>query len=279
MSLITQYHPVIIGRGQLGKAIGSEFDQRSIPYSIYGRNTEEIFSTDKNRFIFINFNEKSIETEKHFKNLFLNLNLTKNDKIIYISSGGAIYGNQVNFPIFENAKELPITEYGKKKLLGEKVLKQLCYDSNNSLTILRPGNIYDGEGASNDMVSTLIRCYREQKDFNLVNSGEAIRDFVLKTDFAFATVEIATKCENGIFNIGTGVGTKVLDVITMFNELTGYKLKINYLTASILEVKKSILSSAKLESKIQWTPEIMSRKTLEKIIFEGDLRSLNHEDS
>ncbi len=132
-------------------------------------------------------------------------------KLIFASTGGAIYGNR-HFAMETDASwEGCISPYGQSKYLAEKIIQ----DTHPNYTILRFGNVYGGWDA--DRLEAA--CHRHFMVDNpiVVYGGDQIRDFVHVSVIRRALITAACSNITGTFNIGSGKETKVMDLAKEFS--------------------------------------------------------------
>ena len=189
-------------------------------------------------------------------NLVASLNIlnmavkAKIKKIIYFSSGGAVYGSQ-NGLINENHDLKPISSYGIIKSTIEKyfTLYSELYDINT--IILRPSNPYgprQGNFNTQGVISTFLKNIFNKENLTVFGNGEALKDYIYIDDLAFLSYEVAIKEKSGIFNIGTGVGTSVNELIIIISETTNVSPNVNYIESKNYDVPNFILDINKVKN-------------------------------
>ncbi|MDW7682124.1 MAG: NAD-dependent epimerase/dehydratase family protein, partial [bacterium] len=145
-------------------------------------------------------------------------------KVIFISSGGAIYGEQEYFPADESHPTLPLSPYGIAKLTGEKYLYYYHHTYNLQAVALRYANVYGprqnphGEaGVIAIFTQKLIKA--EQSVIN--GNGKQTRDYVYVSDVVEMNVRALQVEGYEYFNVGTGIETDVNVLFYKLNQLTG----------------------------------------------------------
>ena len=176
-------------------------------------------------------------------------------KLIYASSGGAIYGNAKAMPIRESASAEPISPYGKNKLAAEKVL--LSRDGNMKTVVLRYANVYGpGQDAlNNNGVITIFsnNMLRGNQSF-IYGDGRQTRDFIHVRDVVNANLVVLKPRVRGIFNIGTGIGQPLIDVYLWIARLLKVAKMPIFLPGNPYEVKHNVLSVQRAREKLEWQP-------------------------
>jgi len=180
-------------------------------------------------------------------------------KFIFISSGGAIYGEQDYFPADEEHPTRPLSPYGITKLTGEKYLYFYRHVYNLGFVILRYSNVYGprqnpkGEaGVIAIFTSKLLT--GEQPIIN--GDGAQTRDYVYVGDVVAANLKALAYSENDYFNIGTGIETDVNELFRQLNRLTGARREAQHGPAQPGEQLRSVLNIDKAKKRLQWTPQV-----------------------
>lgn len=180
-------------------------------------------------------------------------------KVIFASTGGAIYGEQDYFPATEDHPTRPISPYGIAKLTVEHYLHFYHHVYQQNAVCLRYANVY---GPRQDPLGeagvVAIFAHRLLSgDQPVINGdGEQTRDYVYVGDVARANV-LALVCQgSNTFNIGTGVETTVNTLFTILNDLTGGDVKPMYGPASPGEQRRSVIGASKAAKYLQWKPTV-----------------------
>lgn len=191
-------------------------------------------------------------------NLFENCTKYKVKKIIFISSGGAIYGDGVKIPTPETAQQAPISPYGITKLSLEKYLHYYSLQYKLPYTILRLANIYGprqdstGEGG---VVAIFCRQLINQKPLYINGNGRQTRDFVYVADVVNACLKSLSNKVQGIYNIGTARQTNINQLAKKLIDISHTKINIKHRPAIKGEQQLSCLSYTKIKNQLNWQPE------------------------
>jgi UDP-glucose 4-epimerase len=191
----------------------------------------------------------------------LNAMVTKGiRKIIFISSGGTVYGNPIYTPLDEGHPTNPTVSYGITKLAIEKYL--LLFQSLHGIkaTILRVANPYGerqrietAQGAIGVFLSKALR----HQDIEIWGDGSVIRDYVYVGDVADAfakAVNYDGACS--VFNIGSGVGKSLNEIIGVMRETLGLQFEVNYHPSRAFDVPVSILNNSLAQRELGWAPQV-----------------------
>jgi len=204
--------------------------------------------------------EDPIESAK--TNILGSLNILENcrnfgiKKIIFASSGGAIYGETKIIPTPEDCSTQPISPYGIEKLVVENYLHFYKKEYGLDYLILRFANVYGprqnskGEGG----VVAIFCAKLLDGSHPVVNGdGKQTRDFIFVDDIIKANILGLNKNESGVFNIGTGVETDINTVFEKLKEMFGSKVQETHGPGKAGEQKRSCLDCAKAEEELGWT--------------------------
>jgi UDP-glucose 4-epimerase len=180
-------------------------------------------------------------------------------KIIFISSGGTVYGNPVMLPINEKHPTEPITSYGIIKLTIEKYLA--LYKSMKGLNykILRFSNPFGerqnpthGQG----LITSLLYKIKNKKPIEIWGDGTVIRDYFYIADGAKAIHNsIIDKSTNYIYNISSGKGLSINQILEKFKKVLKLDFEVKYKPARKFDVKKNILDNSVALKFLKWKPE------------------------
>jgi len=180
-------------------------------------------------------------------------------KFIYISTGGAVYGEPEYLPADESHPIHPLDAYGVSKASFEYYLPLYRTNHGVSFTILRYANVYgprqDPYGEAGVVAIFTGQMLRgEQAIIN--GSGEQERDFVYVSDVAQANVLALNRGDGGVYNIGTGVGTSINDIFAKLKAATGYEREAVHGPAKAGEVFKIYLKADRAKHELGWQPVV-----------------------
>jgi UDP-glucose 4-epimerase len=188
-------------------------------------------------------------------------------KVIYVSSGGAIYGEPQQLPCPETHPVRPDSPYGASKHTPEHYLDiyQRLYGLN--YTTLRYGNVYgprqDPFGEAG--VIAIFAAKMTAGEQPVINgSGDQERDFVFVADVARANVAALERGDGMAINIASSVGTSVNQIFAQLKEITGYSGDAQYGPAKAGETFCIYLDIALAASELGWTPQVRLAEGLER---------------
>jgi UDP-glucose 4-epimerase len=179
-------------------------------------------------------------------------------KFIYASTGGAVYGEPQSLPVSEEHPVNPLDPYGASKHHVEHYLYLYRHNYGLRYTVLRYANVYgprqDPYGEAG-VVAIFTHKMLAGETPTINGTGEQARDFVYVGDVARANL-LALTGADGIFNIGTGVGTTVNQVYEGLRAATGYQGPVHYGPPKAGEVYRIYLDVRKAATELGWTPRV-----------------------
>lgn len=193
---------------------------------------------------------------------------------LFPSSGGAIYGNTTKEKSKESDELMAYTPYGVGKKMAEDILKFYCMKYDIAVTILRIGNLYGSRQNREKMqgaIDLIIQNGLDGKPFFLWNNAEeSIRDYVFLEDVANAFYLCLLKYHDGgfrVFNVGTGIGTSLKNVIDVVEKELSKKIEIVYKQDSYQGVNKVVLDVEKIKECVGWEPKTTITEGIKKTIL------------
>ena len=179
-------------------------------------------------------------------------------RIVFVSSGGIVYGPTPQVPTPETAATDPISAYGISKLTIEKYLRLYEHHHGLSFRVLRVANLFGPfqmPGKNQGVIAALISCALHNKEFEIWGDGTAIRDYVYVDDVVDALLLAATdESEQRIFNIGSGHGRDLHQVIAQIEANLGIKLAVRRTKGRLIDVPASILAIDRARDVLGWRP-------------------------
>ena len=203
-------------------------------------------------------------------NIFNNCVDNKVEKIIYTSSGGAIYSSPKKIPTKEGDLESPLSPYGVSKLAGEKYLESYHANFKIPFVSLRLSNVYgplqNKDGETGVIATLLQKILSNSKFFEIYGDGSQTRDYVFVDDVVNALILSMQNNISGCFNIGTGRETNVNQLFKKIKELCDSKIidKKNSLLNG--GQKRSCLDCSKAKKILHWKPKFVLEEGLIKTI-------------
>mgnify|MGYP000847673225 FL=1 len=181
------------------------------------------------------------------------------NKVIYTSSGGAMYGEPLYLPCDENHPVNPLSHYGVSKFAVENYLHVHHVSDGLNYTVLRLSNVYgprqDPSGEAG-VVAIFTQAMLSRSDLIINGSGDQERDFVYVGDVAEASALAIENGSNEAFNICTGRGASVNEIYRLLKDAISYPGQATNGPAKPGEVFKIYLDPRKAMEKLGWQPDI-----------------------
>ncbi|HTN44350.1 MAG TPA: NAD-dependent epimerase/dehydratase family protein [Nitrospiria bacterium] len=180
-------------------------------------------------------------------------------KVIFASSGGAVYGEQQVFPAPETHPLHPVSPYGISKLAGEHYLYYYQQVAGLNYVALRYANVYgprqDPFGEAG--VVAIFSQKTLMNDQPIINgNGKQTRDYIFVEDVVEAHMAVIENSIKGIFNVGTGKETSVNQLFRHLVDISGAKVKEVYGPEKRGEQTRSVLDYTKLKKATDWEPKV-----------------------
>jgi UDP-glucose 4-epimerase len=190
-------------------------------------------------------------------------------RFVYISTGGAVYGEPEYLPCDESHPIQPICQYGVSKHTVEHYLYLYHHNYGLDYTVLRYPNVY-GPRQDPHGEAGVIAIFAGQMLANelvtINGDGQQERDFVYVGDCAQANLLAVEMAQNGVFNIGSGVPTSVNEIFSHLQESIGYAQRPIFGPPKVGETRRIFLDAAKARRELRWQPTIGLGEGLERTV-------------
>jgi UDP-glucose 4-epimerase len=179
-------------------------------------------------------------------------------KIVFSSTGGAIYG-ECDGPAPETAPRQPLAPYGTSKLCGEEYLATWNRLYGTHHVSLRFGNVYGprqephGEAG---VVSIFMGLLRDGGVPTIFGDGSQTRDYVFVRDVVRAMLAAHAHDAGGVFNIGTGAETSVLELYDAIQQASAVERAAEHAPARLGELQRSVLDASLAERELGWAATV-----------------------
>lgn len=172
-------------------------------------------------------------------------------KVVFLSSGGTVYGREAKCPIVEETPTNPISSYGVQKITIEKLLYLYNYLYHMDYRIIRLSNPYGPYQRPNGVlgaVTTFTYKALRGEEIMVYGDGSVVRDFIFIDDAIRGIMKIVYgESEHRTFNLGCGHGTSIKTVLQTIEKVLGTDLKIHYLDARPVDVPVNYLDIQRYE--------------------------------
>lgn len=187
-------------------------------------------------------------------------------RVVFVSSGGTVYGRPEMLPIAEDHPARPEVSYGIVKLAVEQYLRVHHHVHGLGSAVVRLANPYgpnqDPEGAQG-AASVFLGHALADRPVTIWGDGSVVRDYVYVTD---AVRGIAAAGEDGpdgrTFNIGSGRGVSLLELIAAIREVSGREVPVRHEPSRPFDVPVNVLDIARARAELGWEPRTSLRDGL-----------------
>ena len=189
---------------------------------------------------------------------------------VYISSGGAAYGEPERLPCDETHPVNPICQYGASKHTVEHYLFMYHANYGMDYTVLRYPNVFgprqDPNGEAG-VVAIFTGKMLASEPVTINGDGEQTRDFVYVGDCAYANyLAVTVPHQPAIYNIGWGRPTSINEIFTTLAKVTAYPHQVSYGPAKVGETRHIYLDATKAGSDLGWSPTLSLEEGLEMTV-------------
>lgn len=177
----------------------------------------------------------------------------KIEQFIFISSS-SVYGNQIKYPIKEDAKLKPINYYASTKIKCEKYIKNKLKNFNSSVKIVRPFTVYGPFGRPDMLILKYLNFIKRKKKIDIFNYGNHFRDFTYVNDVVRIIYKLSKIKNNNIqtFNICASNPIKINKILEYFEKKLDKKIPVNKKPKRVGEMEITFGSNNKLKRYINF---------------------------
>lgn len=182
--------------------------------------------------------------------------------LIYVSTGGAIYGDCLGEKVSEDMHLSPLSYYGAGKAAFEKFIHAYTKQTGNRAVILRPSNLY-GPGQPYrpgfGIIPTIFHHLFSCKTMEVWGDGETVRDYLYIDDFVDCCIRIIDEFKvsdrAAIYNVGSGEGISLNTLFSMIESVSGNRVERKYRLMRVVDVNKVVLDSSRIQNDYHWKPK------------------------
>jgi UDP-glucose 4-epimerase len=187
-------------------------------------------------------------------------------RVIFVSSGGTVYGRPRALPIPEDHPTDPLVSYGVIKLAVEKYLALYRHLHGLEYRVLRLSNPYgprQNPAGAQGAASVFLGRVHAGLPIEIWGDGSVVRDYVYVADAVEAMLAAESHPEDDVtFNIGSGEGTSLNALVEAIREVTGREAPVRYLPARPFDVPANVLDVSRARRALGWTPRTSLREGL-----------------
>ena len=184
-------------------------------------------------------------------------------RIMFLSSGGTVYGVPETVPIPETHPLRPINSYGIVKATIEHYLEMYRRTRGLSPVVIRASNPYgprQGHVGVQGVISTFLHRIRAEEPIEVWGDGSILRDYIDVRDLAALCATAATGSVEGTFNGGSGRGVTITEIISTVAEITGTSITPVFRPGRAVDVQRSVLDVSRAAETFGWHGRIGLRE-------------------
>lgn len=189
--------------------------------------------------------------------LLENLRKLRIPRLVYLSSGGAVYGIPGQVPTPEDHPLRPTNSYGIVKVAIENYIRMYGATDDLSTTIIRPSNPYgprQGHMGIQGVVATFLNRIRLGEPLQVWGDGNVVRDYIYIVDLAELVAKAVLSKQSGVYNAGSGTGVSINELISVLEDVTGRKAQVDYRAMRAVDVPRSVLDIGRARADLGWEP-------------------------
>lgn len=173
-------------------------------------------------------------------------------KVVFLSSGGTVYGKESKCPLNENTPTNPISSYGIQKVTIEKLMYLYQYMFGLEYRIIRLANPYGPYQRPNGIlgaVTTFTYKAIKNEEILVYGDGSVVRDFIYIDDAIRGILNIVNgESKHRVFNLGCGYGTSIIELLDTIQSGLGLRMNIKYIEGRKVDVPVNYLDISRYEA-------------------------------
>lgn len=188
-------------------------------------------------------------------------------RVVFISSGGTVYGPGVAVPTDEESPTNPISAYGVAKLSIEKYFSMFARTRGLKSTVVRLSNPYgpnQNSGRVQGVIPIFFRKIINEEEICIWGDGTIVRDYIHVSDVNRALINICKEeTDFSLYNIGSGIGYSLNEIIDIVASICKKKPIVKFAPARDFDVPSSILDITLAKRRLGWQPQISLKQGIE----------------
>ncbi len=178
--------------------------------------------------------------------------------LVFLSSGGTVYGRPRTLPIAEDHPTEPRVSYGAVKLAIEKYLRLYHHLHGLNVRILRLSNPYGPRqetGGAQGAASVFLGRVLRDEPITIWGDGSVVRDYIYVADSVEAMLAAErTEAGEGVWNIGSGTGVSLRELVSTIQEVVGREVQVDYKPGRPFDVPENVLDVGLAGKDLGWVP-------------------------
>ncbi|MDP3694911.1 MAG: NAD-dependent epimerase/dehydratase family protein, partial [Desulfocapsaceae bacterium] len=188
-------------------------------------------------------------------------------RLVFLSSGGTVYGETQSIPIPEEHERNPVSSYGIVKVAIENYIAMFSAQHGLQSLVLRVSNPYgprQGHLGVQGVIPTFFQRIITGDEIRIWGDGSSVRDYLYVSDLVSFVVGGINEDLSGVYNVGSGQGVSLKDVLSLIEEISGVSANVKYLSPRGFDVKKVVLDISKARKALDWEPLVPLREGCER---------------
>ena len=179
-------------------------------------------------------------------------------RVVFASSGGTVYGAPRRLPVHEDDAPAPLSGYGVSKWAIERYLALNDRVRGVSLRVSNPYGPRQLGGAAVGVIARYVGCVARGEPLQVWGDGRIVRDYIAVEDVAaaFATAVARPSFAHASYNIGSGEGRSINEIIEAVFAAAGRRVPVDYQPGRAYDVPEIVLDSARFVDETGWSPRI-----------------------
>lgn len=187
-------------------------------------------------------------------------------RIVFLSSGGTVYGVPESDLVSEQHAPKPVCSYGVVKLAIENYLHMFHHLYGIEYLCLRVSNPYgprQGHLGVQGVIGTFLSNVKEGTKVQIWGDGSVVRDYIYVGDLATLCAQVVTFTGSGVFNVGSGRGTSLLEIVQTIGRVSKRSITPSFLQKRNYDIPRIVLDIRKVTSTFGWVPRVDLEKGIE----------------
>lgn len=187
-------------------------------------------------------------------------------RLLFLSSGGTVYGDVRSLPIPEEHERNPRSSYGISKVAVENYVAMFGSLYGLRSLVVRASNPYGPRQTHigvQGVIPTFFRRIMDGEQIRIWGDGSAVRDYLYISDLVSFMASAIREDLAGVFNVGSGRGRSVNEVLQVVSEVSGSSPRVEYVAERRFDVRNVVLDISKAKKALDWAPAVSLRSGCE----------------